>query len=177
MRSCLIFLVCALMLSSCAPLPGVNTAVLPPGSGRLDTVGAIQYAVWAFANPARTRGDPASATRAVAALEHIAGRFTIGQTTSSMSMVALRLQRARQAVRRTLGIAPNVPSQAVVDRLIAVSADLDSGRQTAALRSLNSPIFTLGPARTLALLSNLPYVHAAKVASIEATVYSFNGKF
>jgi hypothetical protein len=48
------------ILASCSP--PVDTAVIPPVSGLTDPRNAIQY--WAFSSPARSRNDPASATRA-----------------------------------------------------------------------------------------------------------------
>ena len=36
------------------------------------------------------------------------------------------------------------------------------------MQALNSPIFTLGPERTLALLKDLPYIPIANIATMQA---------
>lgn len=164
-----------LMLASCAP--PVETAVMPPVSGLVDPENAIQYASWAFASPARTRGDPASAARAVAALEYGAGAINTSPRLQFMSPVINdEMLDARQAVRRVLGIPPTAPSQAVVNSMITVSLALGGGNRAEALAALNAPIFTLGPEQTLAVLANLPLVRQANIATSHAAG-AINGTF
>jgi hypothetical protein len=73
--------------------------------------------------------------------------------------------RGREEVRSVLGIAPGTRSQEVVDRLVAAASALQSGNRAAAESALDSPRFTLGPQRTLALLDNLPPLPEANVAA------------
>jgi hypothetical protein len=153
-------------LAACAPTPPVSTAQMPPGSGLGDPANAIQYSSWAFASAARTRGDVVSAANAVAALDYAAGVLNTNLQWMQMSpYISHEMLRAREAVRRVLGVAPNAPSQALVNSMVAVSFAMSHGNLPAALSALNSPIFTLGPERTLALLTNLPFIRTANIAT------------
>ena len=164
-----------LMLASCSP--PVDTAVMPPVTGLVDPNNAIFYANWAFASPARTRNDPVSAARAVAALDYAAGAINTNPRLMFMSLVInAEMLDARQAVRRVLGIPPTTPSQAVVNSMVAVSLALSSGNRTEALAALNAPIFTLGPEQTLAVLTNMPLVRQANIATSQAQG-AINGTF
>ena len=68
-------------------------------------------------------------------------------------------------VRAVLGIRPDAPPQFVVNAMLAVFTDLQTGNQPAAMQVLGPPVFTLPPAQTLRMLSNLPYVQAANLAT------------
>jgi hypothetical protein len=163
------------ILASCTP--PVDTAVMPPVSGLTDPRNAIQYASWAFSSPARTRNDPASAARAVAALDYSAGAINTNPSLDSMSLVINHeMLDARLAVRRVLGIPPTAPSQAVVNGMVAASLALGSGDTAQALAALDTPIFTLGPQQTLAVLTNMPLVREANIATSQAEG-AINGTF
>lgn len=158
-----------LSLAACAPSPPVSTARMPPGNGLGDPGNAIQYSAWAFASSARTRGDPASAANAVAALDFAAGYLNTNVQWRQLSpYISHEMLTAREAVRHVLGVTPDAPSQALVDSMVGVSFALSRGDQAAALNALNSPIFTLGPERTLALLTNMPYIRVANIATTMA---------
>jgi hypothetical protein len=175
MLKCGIILAGLLILAGCTP--PADTAVMPPASGLVDPVNAIQYANWAFSSPARTRGDPANAARAVAALDYAAGAMNTSPTLMFMSpVINNEMLDARQAVRSVLGISPNATSQEVVNSMVTVSGALGSGNQTAALAALNAPIFTLGPEPTLAVLTNMPPVRQANIATAHAEG-AINGTF
>jgi hypothetical protein len=164
-----------LMLAACTP--PVDTAVMPPDSGLVDPANCIQYTYWAFASPARTRNDPVSAARAVAALDYAGGVLNTAPPWSSEApLVNQEMLNAREAVRRVLGIPPTTPSQAVVNSMLAVSAAMAQGNRTVALESLNSPIFTFGPEKTLALLTNMPRIPQANIATAHADG-ALNGTF
>ena len=136
---------------------------------------AIMHAEWAWADPSRTRGIPAEGTRAVAEIDYLAGELSSNPRWVTMSPFAkLRMLQAREDVRRALGIAPDAPSQAVVTPLIAALAAMDAGDQRQVLASLSSPVFTLGPERTLAALTALPYVQTANLGTTMAA-QSANG--
>jgi hypothetical protein len=171
----ILILAVLLILANCTP--PVDTALMPSASGLSDPGNAIQYTYWAFASPARTQNDPASAARAVAALDYVAGVLNSNPIWSQPApLISSEMLDARHAVRRALGIAPNTPSQAVVNSMLAVSAAMAQGNRTVALESLNSPVFTLGPERTLALLTNMPRIPAANIATAHADG-ALNGTF
>ncbi len=137
----------------------------------------FRYSAWAFASPARTRGDPVSAATAVAAVDYAAGDISVDQNWQAFSpIIADQMLQARQDVRRTLGILPNAPSQEVVNRMLGASFALRHGDRAAALSALNTPNFTLGPERTLALLTDLPFIPIANRATIQAEG-ALNGTF
>ena len=164
-----------LMLASCSP--PVDTAVMPPVTGLVDPNNAIYYANWAFSSPARIRNDPASAARAVAALDYAAGAINTNPRLMFMSPVINdEMVDARQAVRSVLGIPPTTPSQAVVNSMVTVSLALGGGNQAEALAALDAPIFTLGPEQTLAVLTNMPFVRRANIATSQAEG-AINGTF
>jgi hypothetical protein len=171
----ILILVGLVILAGCTP--PVDTALMPISSGLSAPSNAIQYTYWAFASPARTRNDPASAARAVAALDYLGGFLNSNPIWQQPApLISSEMLDARVAVRRVLGIAPTVPSQDVVNSMLAVSAAMAQGNRTVALESLNSPIFTLGPERTLALLTNMPRVPEANIATSHADG-ALNGTF
>ncbi|HUA77404.1 MAG TPA: hypothetical protein VMA86_07010, partial [Acetobacteraceae bacterium] len=116
MKRGVLFLTAALALAACAPTPPPSTARLPPGAfgGNDDNdIMAINTAVWAFSNPARTHGNPINAIRAVLAIEYLGGELSSNPRWDFMSQLTkLQMLQARQEVRETLGIALNAPSQA-----------------------------------------------------------------
>ena len=71
-------------------------------------------------------------------------------------------------MRQILGIRPDAPPQIVVNTMLALAWDLQIGNEPAATTVLSSPIFSLPPARTLQILSNLPYVQEANLATSRA---------
>ncbi len=149
--------------------PPVSTAVMPDVSGLADPVNAVQYAAWAFAAPRRTRNDPLSAVKAVAALDFAAGNMNTSAAWAGFNpLVTHELLTARTDVRRRLGIAEGASSQAVVDALTRTLLALQAGDRGAALTALSAPIFTLGPERTFDLLTDLPYIRMANVATSDA---------
>ena len=60
-----------------------------------------------------------------------------------------------------------------MNTLLALSLDLETGNGSAAMQVLTSPVFTQPPERTLQLLSNLPYVQQANLATARAEEASF----
>jgi hypothetical protein len=170
--------VLALCLSACATLPSTQqTPFLPPsvfGVYQDNDIGAINLSAWAFASPANTRGNPAEAARAVIALEYLAGELKDNPRWISMdASIKLRMGLARNELRQILGIRPDAPPQVVVNTLLALNLDLQSGNQPAAMQVLSSPIFLQQPNQTLQVLSNLPYVQEANLATTRAANQSF----
>jgi hypothetical protein len=167
-----------LCLAACATLPSTQrTPFLPAGVYGIyedNDIGAINQSAWAFASPANTRGNPAEAAKAVVALEFLSGELRENPRWVGMdASVKLHIGRARDELRQILGIRPDAAPQVVVNTLLALGLDLQTGNQAAAMQVLSSPIFTQPPDRTLQVLSNLPYVQEANLATSRAEGQSF----
>src|ERR1700722_9980280 len=162
-----------LLLFACAPVPpSVAPPSLPAGVFGVyedNDVGALNQSSWSFAAPGRTRDDPTDAARAVIAVEYLAGelpsnpRWVGLDVTSTLGMV-----QARKDTRRVLGISQDVPPRFVVDALLRLTAALSASDQAEAIRILGSPVFTLAPSQTLHILSNMPYIQSANIATLQA---------
>ncbi len=172
MRILTIGLVFTASMAGCGPLPPPpDTARLPPGVfGPLDQdVQATQYAQYAFADAARTYGNPVEGAQAVLAMDYVAGQLNTSPRWVGISAATqMELLQARVDTRAAVGIAPNAPSQLVVDSLVAARDDLASGHRDAAVSALDNPAFPAGGARTVEVLANLPYVRMANVATQHA---------
>jgi hypothetical protein len=173
MHNAAVVMVVMLGLAGCASLPATQqTPYLPPsvfGVYEDNDVGALNVAAWAFASPANTRGNPIEAARAVVALEYLPGELTENPRWAGMDdLVKRRLGIARDAVRRVLAIRPDAPPQFVVNAMLALVTDLQMGNQPAAMQVLSSAVFTFPPEQTLRILSNMPYVQEANLATSRA---------
>jgi hypothetical protein len=178
MRAAFLALVSALCLAACATLPPTAaTPYLPAGvyGTYLDNdTGAINQSAWAFASPANTRGNPITAIKAVIALEYLPGELTENPRWVRMDdSVKVRLLQARRNVRDILGIRQDAPPQMVVNILLRVAEDLEAADPASAIRMLGAPVFTRPPEETLRLLSNLPYVQTANLATSRAASEMF----
>lgn len=163
----------ALCLSACATLPATPaTPYLPPGvyGVYLDNdTGAINQSAWAFASPANTRDNPVDAIKAIVALEYLSGELRANPRWIGMGQsVKQRMLQARQDLRQILGIRPDAPPQLVVNALLGAAEDLEFGNPGGALQALGAPVFVNPPEQTLRLLSNLPYVQTANLATSRA---------
>lgn len=158
------------MVAACgAVTPPPDTAQLPPGAfGQPNTdVAAANLAAWAFASPDRTRNDPVSAARACAALDYMAGQYSSSPQYITKSPITKdELRQARVALRKVLGIEPSTPSQIVVTALLQFAAAWQARDRVAALRALEAPGFLLPQQQTLQILTNLPFIPTANVASL-----------
>ena len=172
MKSLTAVLMLALSVAACAPAPPPpDTAQLPPGVfGALDQdVPATQYAQYVFADAARTYGNPVEGAQAVLAMDYIAGELNTSPRWSNISAATqMELLQARVDTRAAAGIAPNAPSQLVVNSLVAARNDLASGNHAAAEAALTNPAFPAGGAHTIEVLANLPYIRMANVATQHA---------
>ena len=173
MRSPISTCLLAWFLTGCAAAtPPPDTPALPPDvyGMRVDNdVGAINYGAWAFGSPERTRNDPLSAAKAVVAVEYLAGELSSAPRWAAMSpLVRDEMLRARVDARRVLGVAPDAPSQLVVNGLLGVVQGLETHNRADAEAALADPVFTHGPAGTLRELGNLPSLQRARIAMIEA---------
>jgi hypothetical protein len=178
MRALLTMPLLALCLTACATLPASrNTPYLPAGVWGMyqdNAIGAINQSAWAFASPANTRGNPVDAAKAVIALEYLSGELRENPRWVSMDAATkLRMAQARDDLRRILGIRPDAPPQVVVNALLQLSAGLQFGNQAEAAQALAAPVFTYPPPQTMQILSNLPYVQTANLATTRAGAQSF----
>lgn len=160
-------------LCACAQVsPSVAPAVLPPdafGVYEDNDIGALNQSSWAFAAPMRTHDNPIDAARAVIAVEYLADELHNNPRWVGMDVTsALGMVQARKDTRRVLGIVENAPPRFVVDTLLRLTAALNAGDQAEAIRILGSPVFTLPPTVTLHVLSNLPYIRSANIATLQA---------
>lgn len=176
----LVLLMLCLSVAGCGSLPATpNTPYLPAGvfgTYQDNDVGAIQQSAWAFASPANTRGNPIAAARGIIALEYLPGALTENPRWIGMDdSIKQNLGKARMEMRQIVGIRPDAPSQLVVNALLALSWDLQTGNQPAASAVLASPVFTYPPAVTLQKLSNLPYVQTANLSTARAEAEEFPG--
>lgn len=163
----------SLALAGCAGSisPPPSSADMPFATGLGDPVNSVQFAAWAFAARSRLAGDPATAARAVAALDSAAGVLSTSPRFIGLDPFAKQgMLQGRVAVRHVLGIAPNAPSQQVVDSMVTVNWALSNNDRAGALKALSLPIYTFGPERTLAILTNMPFVRAANIGTMTANV-------
>ena len=163
--------VCAL-LAGCAITPPPDTAQMPFGAfGTFDNdTAAAGLAASAFAAPVRTANNPVDGARACAAIDFLAGELGSNPRWISLSPFTRQdMLQARVDVRRVLGIRPDAPSQFVVNALMQFAASWQYGDQVTAMHVLSAPVFTLPPPQTLQILANLPMIHSANIASIDAS--------
>lgn len=161
------------LLFACAPVSSsIAPPVLPPGVFGVyedNDVGALNQSSWAFAEPQRTHDDPIDAARAVIAVEYLADELPSNPRWVGMDVTStLGMVRARKDTRQVLGIVQDAPPRLVVDALLRVTAALSAGDQAETLRVLGSPVFTRPPSQTLQILSNLPYIQSANIATLQA---------
>jgi hypothetical protein len=150
----------AALLVGCAGLTQDDTARMPnasTGGPVLNENEAIALSSWALKDPTATHGDPVRAASAVAAEDWLAGQTILyGQYGDYQPGGSYYWQQFRGQVRDALGIAPGVPSQDVVDHMLAASRALKAGDTAAAEAQFQPPAFSLGGQGTLAALGNLP---------------------
>jgi hypothetical protein len=169
----------AILPLACSASPtsqAVDAAVLAPGalgpsaaSATDADLQALAIADTAFADSARTYGQPAAAARAAAAVEYLAGALNTQPRWAGLDgQVKADMLAARAAVRASIGVASDAPSQSVLDALVAAGSALADDDTPAAERALRGPAFTLPPDQVLQRLQDLPYLRSANVATHEA---------
>jgi hypothetical protein len=80
--------------------------------------------------------------------------------------------QARNIVRGVLGISPTVPSQDVVDTMLALSNAYEAGNQAEVNKLLGSPIFSVPPDQAAERLADIPYLPSVNTATSNADAYS-----
>ena len=78
------------------------------------------------------------------------------------------LLEARADVRRLMGIPPSAPSQLVANSLLQTLWVLQNGDCAEVMQALALPVFTLSPDHTLQILTDMPYIRSANIATSEA---------
>jgi len=168
-----LFLLLPLGLAACVTAAPREVVTLPRDftSGVGDPLrGAILEASSAFAQPARLRGQPAAAARALAAMEYLAVALPQDQshTVGLDGITELQLLTARREWRGALGVSETAPAQDVMDALFAASVARDA---QAARAALSLPAFTAGPDATLARLAALPPLRQTVRAAASARLH------
>ncbi len=158
-----------LVLAGCAGPVSEDARVRPgsfgPGS---QEAAAADVAAYAFADAARTSGQPAAAARAVAAVEYLAARLHDRSRTTAVPAAAVPagdrddLLLARGRLRAALGIGATVASQTMLDGLLAAADDLAAGDQAGARAALPPPAF---PPDIIERLGALPYIWQVNAAA------------
>ena len=159
-------------MAACGAATIQDTAIMPrtsAGTPVMSDQGAIQTASYSLGVPSRTAGRPGEAARALAAVDYLAGALYSNPHWDGIpATTKLRMLQGRAEVRSYLGVAPGTPSQVVVNDLIRASYALEGQDTAGASAALSNPVFTRGPAATIALLDRLPYLPAANVAAQNA---------
>jgi hypothetical protein len=147
-------------LAACGLIPPDDTAHMPnnrfggPAMSQNEAIGLSSYVL---KDPTAVRGDPATAARAIAAEDWLAGQSRLTPDFAAYAPVNQGTWYVlRQQVRAAIGISPGTPSQVVVEHLLAASDALKAGDHAGAAAQLQPPAFSLGPDGTLAALGNLP---------------------
>lgn len=159
----------SLAMSACAVTPPPDTAIMPlngAGAPIMSDQGAIGLASYVLGSADRYQGHPVDAARALAAIDYLAGAlYSNPHWVGFPGQTKLQMLQARGEVRAVLDVPQDAPSQAVVSGLIAASNALAGQDQPAARAALSSPVFGLGPDRTIALLRSLPALPIADAAA------------
>ena len=174
MAACLSLTACGLQR------PPVDTARAPDGafgSNGDSDVAALNLSSWAFSSARNLRNRPVEAARSVAAVDYMAGQLSTSPRWTAMSpIIQGEMLQARKQVRATVGIAPDAPSQVVVNSLADYAKSLAAtGNQAAAGQYLANPAFTLGPQMTEAKLQDLPFLRETNIATQRANAAAGNG--
>ncbi|PZW43670.1 hypothetical protein C8P66_115135 [Humitalea rosea] len=152
-----------LALAGCAPDPAASYL----GGVGDPFRGAALNAPAQFGDLSATRGDPAAGARAIVQIEFLADAFrndpARGRQTDPIAQ--MRLDLARDAARRTLGIASFVSPDAVMVALREAARQIDAGSTARAEAALSRPGFDAGGAGTLQRLGSLPRLPEASIAA------------
>lgn len=165
-------LAASLVLAGCGGPTLVDTAVMPLNGGGtplLSDQGAIQYSAYVLGSPGQAAGKPGDAARALASIDYLAGALYSNPHWTGFPAITKQLMlQGRAEVRRYLAVAPGTPSQVVVTDLLRAAAAFEGQDVAAAKAALPASVFTLGPDRTTALLTNMPPLPQANVAAQQA---------
>lgn len=165
-------LLCLPLLAGCAGAvqqPPNGWATLPNDSvvGAGDPVrAAILNAAYVLGSPGSVAGQPDQAAQALANYEFLTVELPYGPRWRGMNAaVSTELVAGQREVVSAFGIAPNAPTQQVVDGLYGASRALRAGDRAAAERILSPPAFTLGGPATVQRLAAMPVLPRAAAAT------------
>lgn len=164
-------LMLGLLPAACTTPPPPYTVSMPGLSisfgGDID-VWAINIAQWAYADSGRIAERPVEAARAAAALEYLTVALNAPRWAGMNPITKMEMVTARAELRQTLGIPADAPSQPVIQSLLDCANALAAGDPVTARATLRSPLFSFGPDRTLAVLTAMPFLRAANIATMHA---------
>lgn len=130
---------------------------------------AVLNTAYVFGNPASVAGRPDEAARAVANYQFLTVEIPYGARWRGLSpAVSTELAAGQPEIFTAFGIAPNAPTQQVIDGLYGASRALEVGDRATAERMLSPPVFTLGGPATLQRLSAMPRLPRASAAAVLA---------
>lgn len=162
----------ALAGCAAASTPAPQRASLPRGfvDGAGDPLrAAVLEASDAFSRPARLRGNPSAAARAIAAMEFLAVELPGNPTVPGPTgMLQPQLLGARAEWRAALGIPQDAAPQGVIDALFRAQRALEGGDRGAAVAALPSQLFAPGGEGTLQRLGDLPPLPRTAAAAAAA---------
>ena len=168
----------ALLPAACVTPPPAYTVGMPglniTFGGDID-VWAINIAQWAFADPSRIAARPVEAARAAAALEYLAVALNAPRWAGMSPITKMEMVTGRAELRQTLGVPPSAPSQPVIQSLLDCANALAAGDPIAATATLRTPYFTHGAERTVAILTAMPFLRAANIATMHAGTTNLDG--
>ena len=163
---------CGATVVSTATIDRARMPQTAGGTPVLSPEGAIGYAAYTLGTTGNGPTVPANTALALGAVDFLAGDFyTNPRWTSIPAQDKIRMLQGRGELRRALAIAPGATSQQVVDGLIAASAAYGAQDPAGVSAALPRSVFTLGPDGTTRVLSNLPYLVSANVASQNASAF------
>ena len=153
-----------------------STAIMPAGAlntnGDID-VRSLDVASYGFGHTGEMKGNPALAASTVAALDYMGGQLNTSPRWVSMpGLFRLQMLQSRNIIRGALGISPQVPSQDVVNTMLALSAAYASGNQAQVNKLMGSPIFSVAPDQAAERLADIPYSALVNNATSNAEAYS-----
>jgi hypothetical protein len=150
------FAVLGALLAGCAERGAIDLSRIPPGEygPMVDVDDAALYDASLAFSSEHGVDTPQKIAHALAAVEYLAGAYNGSARWLGFDGIAqIRILQARDEIRQVLAVSPGTRSQAVVDTLLAASRTVDD---TAFRRALTSPILTLGPDQTAAILTHHP---------------------
>ena len=122
--------------------------------------GAALNAPRLLGDTSRLAGRPAEAALAAVQLEVLADAFRNDPRYRHdvSGTVRSQVEIGQAEMRRTIGVAPDAPAEAVIAQLRAAAEALEAGSSVRAEAELSGPHFPAGGTETLRRLSRLPFL-------------------
>jgi len=162
--TCLLSVGCTAITTPSGPRPVIPVGAL--GTDQDSDFQAVTLSSYTFATQGRMTGNAVGVARAAASVEYLANTLYTNPHWQFVSgYIPGQMQQARAELHQTLGIAPGVPPQLVINGLLGVADAILAQDAAAATVALNPAVFTLGPQQTINILANMPFQPAANVAT------------